>query len=127
MEEGQNPFADPARDVMLASLLTAPSTPAFLYQCLRLLSVDEVVSLLQLLMKWLKRHTKHNSREIRRLYRHRFPSHAQVIEWICLLLDAHFMTLALSPAAHPLLRRLTSLVRREIALVSMSSQALLEL
>jgi hypothetical protein len=74
--------------------------------------------LVRLLHRWLRRFSKHTPRDIKRLFRFRFPAVGQVLDWASVLLDAHFMTLALTPAAVPALRRLADLVKRELTLCS---------
>jgi len=44
----------------------------------------------------------------------RIPTHAQILDWTSVILDAHFTQLVLTKEMHPLLKELQSIISEEV-------------
>ncbi|XP_051751822.1 nucleolar protein 11-like [Ctenopharyngodon idella] len=77
------------------------------------LTVPEVIVFLQYLLFLYLKYSHDAHKQIRAL---RTPSFSQIIDWICLLLDAHFTVLAVAPEAKRLVSDLHKFVRSQVKL-----------
>ncbi len=101
-----------AARLVLDVLLTRPVNHAFLAQHMRVLSLEQVLVLLQHLLRWHAMHFKYGGAPLpeHELQHYlRTPSHFQVIEWLCTLLETHSVQLLLTDDGADLLRMLARL------------------
>ena len=101
---------DAARDAFLYLVLSAPRNDVFMDAYLRNLDYKQSLFLLRLLHSLLKKHLASLDTSLRAATCQRIPSLAQTIDWLCMVLDAHFARIVLSPTAHEVfadLRKLT--------------------
>lgn len=101
--------------VLLNEILQTAYSDNFLLPHLKDLSSQHVVLFLQYLQFLYLKYSQDDSLQ---MHGCRSPSLAQVMDWVCLLLDAHFTVLVMTPEAKGLLLNLHSFVRSQVKLVS---------
>ncbi|XP_022061128.2 nucleolar protein 11-like [Acanthochromis polyacanthus] len=101
--------------VLLNEILQTAHSDSFLLPHLKDLSSQHVVLFLQYLQFLYLKYSQDDSLQ---MHGCRSPSLAQVMDWVCLLLDAHFTVLVMTPEAKGLLLNLHSFVRSQVRLVS---------
>uniref|UniRef100_A0AAQ5YTM2 Nucleolar protein 11 n=1 Tax=Amphiprion ocellaris TaxID=80972 RepID=A0AAQ5YTM2_AMPOC len=101
--------------VLLNEILQTAYSDTFLLPHLKDLSSQHVVLFLQYLQFLYLKYSQDDSLQ---MHGCRSPSLAQVMDWVCLLLDAHFTVLVMTPEAKGLLLNLHSFVRSQVRLVS---------
>ncbi|XP_070684517.1 nucleolar protein 11-like [Pempheris klunzingeri] len=99
--------------VLLNEVLQTAYSDTFLLPHLKDLSAQHVVLFLQYL-QFL--YFKFSQDAIPQMFRS--PSLTQVMDWVCMLLDAHFTVLVMTPEAKGLLLSLKSFVRSQVRLFS---------
>uniref|UniRef100_A0A3Q0RGH5 Nucleolar protein 11 n=1 Tax=Amphilophus citrinellus TaxID=61819 RepID=A0A3Q0RGH5_AMPCI len=100
---------------LLNEVLQTAYSEAFLLPHLKDLSSQHVVLFLQYL-QFL--YLKYSQDALPQMDGVRSPSLAQIMDWVCLLLDAHFTVLVMTPEAKGLLLNLHSFVKSQVRLVS---------
>ncbi|XP_008294759.1 nucleolar protein 11-like [Stegastes partitus] len=101
--------------VLLNEVLLTAYSETFLLPHLKDLSSQHVVLFLQYL-KFL--YLKYSQDDSLHMPGCRSPSLAQVMDWVCLMLDAHFTVLVMTPEAKGLLLSLHNFVKSQVRLVS---------
>ncbi|KAG9277463.1 nucleolar protein 11 [Astyanax mexicanus] len=103
------------RGVLINEVLQTPYSDNLLLPHLKDLTVPQVILLLQYLRFLYLKYSQDVHSQIRAL---RKPAVTQVMDWVCLLLDAHFTVLVLAPEAKDLLSSLHMFVRSQVKLYS---------
>ncbi|XP_076583465.1 nucleolar protein 11-like [Chaetodon auriga] len=101
--------------VLLNEVLLTAYSDTFLLPHLKDLSSQHVVLFLQYL-QFL--YLKYSQDAYPQMHGFRSPSLTQIMDWVCLLLDAHFTVLVMTPEAKGLLLNLHSFVKSQVRLVS---------
>ncbi|KAK9539947.1 hypothetical protein VZT92_002426 [Zoarces viviparus] len=101
--------------VLLNEVLQTAYSDSFLLPHLKDLSSQNVVLFLQYL-QFL--YIKYTHGAVPQMHGLRSPSLTQIMDWVCLLLDAHFTVLVMTPEAKGLLLNLHSFVKSQVRLVS---------
>ncbi|XP_069570155.1 nucleolar protein 11-like [Brachyistius frenatus] len=101
--------------VLLNEVLQTAYSDTFLLPHLKDLSSPQVVLFLQYL-QFL--YLKYSQDALPQMHGFRSPNLAQIMDWVCLLLDAHFTVLAMTPEAKGLLLNLHTFVKSQVKLVS---------
>ncbi|KAM6941108.1 nucleolar protein 11-like [Lycodopsis pacificus] len=101
--------------VLLNEVLQTAYSDSFLLPHLKDLSSQNVVLFLQYL-QFL--YIKYTHGDVPQMHGLRSPSLTQIMDWVCLLLDAHFTVLVMTPEAKGLLLNLHSFVKSQVQLVS---------
>ncbi|XP_075946449.1 nucleolar protein 11-like [Anarhichas minor] len=101
--------------VLLNEVLQTAYSDSFLLPHLKDLSSQNVVLFLQYL-QFL--YIKYTHGAVPQMHGLRSPSLTQIMDWVCLLLDAHFTVLVMTPEAKGLLLNLHSFVKSQVELVS---------
>ncbi|XP_071361870.1 nucleolar protein 11-like [Trachinotus anak] len=101
--------------VLLNEILQTAYSDTFLLPHLKDLSSQHVVLFLQYL-QFL--YLKYSQDAFPQMHGLRSPSLTQIMDWVCLLLDAHFTVLVMTPEAKGLLLNLHSFVKSQVRLVS---------
>ncbi|XP_041789767.1 nucleolar protein 11-like [Chelmon rostratus] len=101
--------------VLLNEVLMTAYSDTFLLPHLKDLSSQHVVLFLQYLQFLYLKYSQDASSQ---MYGLRSPSLTQIMDWVCLLLDAHFTVLVMTPEAKGLLLNLHSFVKSQVRLVS---------
>ncbi|XP_068583797.1 nucleolar protein 11-like [Cebidichthys violaceus] len=101
--------------VLLNEVLQTAYSDSFLLPHLKDLSSQHVVLFLQYLQFLYIKYTHDAFPQMHGL---RSPSLTQIMDWVCLLLDAHFTVLVMTPEAKGLLLNLHSFVKSQVRLVS---------
>ncbi|XP_040893279.1 nucleolar protein 11-like [Toxotes jaculatrix] len=101
--------------VLLNEVLQSAYGDSFLLPHLKDLSPQHVVLFLQYL-QFL--YLKYSQDAFPQMHGLRSPSLAQILDWVCLVLDAHFTVLVMTPEAKGLLLNLHSFVKSQVRLVS---------
>ncbi|CAL8333517.1 unnamed protein product [Merluccius merluccius] len=101
--------------VLLNEVLQTPYSDTFLLPHLKDLSPQQVMLFLQYL-QFLYFNYSEDSFE--QEDKSRAPTLTQVLDWVCLLLDAHFTVLVMTPEARGLLVNLHSFVKYQVRFVS---------
>ncbi|KAK2815948.1 hypothetical protein Q5P01_026415 [Channa striata] len=101
--------------VLLNEVLQTAYSDTFLLPHLKDLSSQHVVLFLQYLQFLYQ---KYSQEAFPQMHGQRSPSLTQIIDWVCLLLDAHFTVLVMTPEAKGLLLSLHSFVKSQVRLVS---------
>ncbi|XP_035762227.1 nucleolar protein 11-like [Neolamprologus brichardi] len=101
--------------VLINEILQTPYSDTFLLPHLKDLSSQHVVLFLQYL-QFL--YLKYSQDAFPQMEGFRSPSLSQIMDWVCLLLDAHFTVLVMTPEAKGLLLNLHSFVKSQVRLVS---------
>ncbi|XP_051240032.1 nucleolar protein 11-like isoform X1 [Dicentrarchus labrax] len=101
--------------VLLNEVLRTPYSDTFLLPHLKDLSSQQVVLFLQYLQFLYLKYSQDASTQMHGL---RSPSLTQIMDWVCLLLDAHFTVLVMTPEAKGLLLNLHCFVKSQVRLVS---------
>ncbi|KAK2919160.1 nucleolar protein 11-like [Channa argus] len=101
--------------VLLNEVLQTAYSDTFLLPHLKDLSSQHVVLFLQYLQFLYQKYSQEASPQIDGL---RSPSLTQIMDWVCLVLDAHFTVLVMTPEARGLLLNLHSFVKSQVRLVS---------
>uniref|UniRef100_A0A8C4HJN0 Nucleolar protein 11 n=1 Tax=Dicentrarchus labrax TaxID=13489 RepID=A0A8C4HJN0_DICLA len=96
-------------------VLRTPYSDTFLLPHLKDLSSQQVVLFLQYLQFLYLKYSQDASTQMHGL---RSPSLTQIMDWVCLLLDAHFTVLVMTPEAKGLLLNLHCFVKSQVRLVS---------
>lgn len=107
--EGDHP-----RDYFLYLIVSAPRNDIFLESCVKSLSFEEVVATLGFLKKMLLRYLDKDEKSLRKSLTTQLPTHAQVIDWVALMLDAHFSQLILTKESHSLLKETQEIVLKQL-------------
>ncbi|XP_029595269.1 nucleolar protein 11-like [Salmo trutta] len=101
--------------VLLNEVLQTPYSDNFLLPHLKDLDTQQVILFLQYLQFVYFKYSQD-------VYTHtaglRSPTMPQIIDWVCLLLDAHFTVLVMTPDAKGLLSNLQSFVKSQVKLFS---------
>ncbi|XP_072539523.1 nucleolar protein 11-like isoform X2 [Salminus brasiliensis] len=124
--QGKKPAKDPLalemscpvglhKGVLINEVLQVPYSDNLLLPHLKDLTVPQVILLLQYLRFLYLKYSQDAHSQIRAL---RKPAVTQVMDWVCLLLDAHFTVLVLAPEAKGLLSGLHKFVRSQVKLYS---------
>nr|XP_023675065.1 nucleolar protein 11 [Paramormyrops kingsleyae] len=101
--------------VLLNEILQTAHTESFLLPHLKDLSVQQVLLFLRYLwFLYLKFSQDFNVRTSGL----RSPTTVQIIDWVCLVLDAHFTVLVMVPEAKDMLSHLNKFVRSQVRLIS---------
>ncbi|XP_059198125.1 nucleolar protein 11-like [Centropristis striata] len=100
---------------LLNEVLQTAYSDSFLLPHLKDLSSQHVVLFLQYL-QFL--YLKYSQESFPQMHGLRSPSLTQIMDWVCLLLDAHFTVLVMTPEAKGLLKSLHSFVKSQVRLVS---------
>ncbi|KAL7890862.1 hypothetical protein AOLI_G00003380 [Acnodon oligacanthus] len=103
------------KGTLLNEVLQAPYSDSLLLPHLKDLSVPQVILLLQYLRFLYLKYSQDAHSRIPTL---RKPAVTQIMDWVCLLLDAHFTVLVLAPEAKSLLTSLHKFVRSQVKLYS---------
>ncbi|XP_060774922.1 nucleolar protein 11-like [Neoarius graeffei] len=103
------------KGVLLNEILQTAYSDSLLLPHLKDLSVSQVILLLQYLRFLYLKYSQDAHTQIRAL---RMPAVNQVLDWVCLLLDAHFTVLVLAPEAKRLLSGLHKFVESQVKLYS---------
>ncbi|XP_062853016.1 nucleolar protein 11-like [Trichomycterus rosablanca] len=103
------------KGALLNEVLQTPYSDNLLLPHLKDLSVPQVILLLQYLKFLYLKYSHGAQSQIRVL---RTPDVTQIMDWVCLLLDAHFTVLVLAPEAKGLLSSLHKFVRSQVKLYS---------
>ncbi|XP_074546213.1 nucleolar protein 11-like [Halichoeres trimaculatus] len=101
--------------VLLNEVLQTAYTDTFLLPHLKDLSSPDVVLFLRYL-QFL--YLKYSQEDFPQMHGLRSPNLSQVMDWVCLLLDAHFTVLVMTSEAKGLLMNLHRFVRSQVKLVS---------
>ncbi|CAL8329590.1 unnamed protein product [Lota lota] len=101
--------------VLLNEVLQTPYSDAFLLPHLKDLSPQQVMLFLQYL-HFL--YLKYSQDSFEQEDKSRAPTLTQVMDWVCLLLDAHFTVLVMTPEARDLLVNLHSFVKSQVRFFS---------
>ncbi|KAF0037594.1 hypothetical protein F2P81_010468 [Scophthalmus maximus] len=101
--------------VLLNEVLQTAYSDSFLLPHLKDLSSQHVVLFLQYL-QFL--YLKYSQDAFPQTHGLRSPSLAQIMDWVCLVLDAHFTVLVMTPEAKGLLLNLHNYVKSQVRLVS---------
>ncbi|KAA8595027.1 hypothetical protein FQN60_012162 [Etheostoma spectabile] len=101
--------------VLLNEILQTAYSDSFLLPHLKDLSSQHVLLFLQYL-QFL--YLKYSQDAFPQTHGLRSPSLTQIMDWVCLLLDAHFTVLVMTPEAKGLLLNLHSFVKSQVRLVS---------
>ncbi|XP_026158102.1 nucleolar protein 11-like [Mastacembelus armatus] len=101
--------------VLLNEVLQTAFSDTFLLPHLKDLSSHHVVLFLQYLQFLYQKYSQDAFPQMHGL---RSPSLTQIMDWVCLVLDAHFTTLVMTPEAKGLLLNLHSFVKSQVRLVS---------
>uniref|UniRef100_A0A3Q3VIX7 Nucleolar protein 11 n=1 Tax=Mola mola TaxID=94237 RepID=A0A3Q3VIX7_MOLML len=101
--------------VLLNEVLMTACSDTFLLPHLKDLSSQHVVLFLEYLQFLYLKYSQDASPQMPGV---RSPSLTQVMDWVCLLLDAHFTVLVMTPEAKGLLLNLHSFVKSQVRLVS---------
>uniref|UniRef100_A0A665VC48 Nucleolar protein 11 n=1 Tax=Echeneis naucrates TaxID=173247 RepID=A0A665VC48_ECHNA len=101
--------------VLLNEVLQTAYSETFLLPHLKDLSSQHVVLFLQYL-QFL--YLKYSQDDFPQMHGLRSPSLTQIMDWVCLVLDAHFTMLVMIPEAKGLLLNLHSFVKSQVRLVS---------
>ncbi|XP_054460508.1 nucleolar protein 11-like [Anoplopoma fimbria] len=101
--------------VLLNEVLQTAYSDSFLLPHLKDLSSQNVVLFLQYL-QFL--YLKYSQDAFPQMPGSRSPSLTQIMDWVCLLLDAHFTVLVMTPEAKGLLLNLHKFVKSQVRLVS---------
>ncbi|KAI4894061.1 hypothetical protein NFI96_019328, partial [Prochilodus magdalenae] len=105
----------PHKGALLNEVLQTPYSDSLLLPHLKDLTVPQVILLLQYLRFLYLKYSQDAHSQIRAL---RKPAVNQIMDWVCLLLDAHFTVLVLTPEAKGLLSGLHKFVRSQVKLYS---------
>ncbi|XP_036426021.1 nucleolar protein 11-like [Colossoma macropomum] len=105
----------PHKGALLNEVLQTPYSDSLLLPHLKDLSVPQVILLLQYLRFLYLKYSQDAHSRIPAL---RKPAVTQIMDWVCLLLDAHFTVLVLAPEAKSLLSSLHKFVRSQVKLYS---------
>ncbi|XP_054897522.1 nucleolar protein 11-like isoform X2 [Poeciliopsis prolifica] len=100
---------------LINEVLQTAYSEALLLPHLKDFSSDQVVLFLRYLEFLYLRYSTDGSSQT---HGYRSPSLNQVMDWVCMLLDAHFTVLVMSPVAKGLLLNLQSFVRSQVRLFS---------
>ncbi|MCJ8729914.1 hypothetical protein PDJAM_G00111970 [Pangasius djambal] len=103
------------KGALLNEILQTAYSDNLLLPHLKDLSVSHVILLLQYLRFLYLKYSQDAHAQIRTL---RMPAINQILDWVCLLLDAHFTVLVLAPEAKSLLSGLHKFVRSQVKLYS---------
>ncbi|KAG7326826.1 hypothetical protein KOW79_010227 [Hemibagrus wyckioides] len=103
------------KGALLNEILQTAYSDSLLLPHLKDLSVSQVILLLQYLRFLYLKYSHDAHDQIRTL---RMPAINQILDWVCLLLDAHFTVLVLAPEAKSLLSGLHKFVRSQVKLYS---------
>ncbi|XP_036970065.1 nucleolar protein 11-like isoform X2 [Acanthopagrus latus] len=101
--------------VLLNEVLLTAYSDTFLLPHLKDLSSQHVVLFLQYLQFLYLKYSQDASPQMHGL---RSPSLTQIMDWVCMVLDAHFTVLVMTPEAKGLLVNLHSFVKSQVRLVS---------
>nr|XP_020496312.1 nucleolar protein 11 [Labrus bergylta] len=103
------------KTVLLNEVLLTAYSDTYLLPHLKDLSSQQVVLFLQYLQYLYLKYSQDGFPQMNGL---RSPSLSQVMDWVCLLLDAHFTVLVMTPEAKGLLLNLHRFVKSQVRLVS---------
>ncbi|KAM6940661.1 nucleolar protein 11-like [Xenentodon cancila] len=101
------------KSALLNEILQTAYSDTFLLPHLKDLSSQHVVLLLQYL-QFL--YLQYSQDIIPQMHEFRSPSLNQIVDWVCMLLDAHFTVLVMTPEAKGLLQNLHSFVKSQVKL-----------
>ncbi|XP_063050868.1 nucleolar protein 11-like [Engraulis encrasicolus] len=101
------------RAVLLNEILQTPYSDTFLLPHLKDLTPPQVILFLQYLQFLYIKYYQEINTQVPAL---RSPTMAQIMDWVCLLLDAHFTVLVMAPEAQELLAGLHGFVRAQMKL-----------
>ncbi|XP_038834694.1 nucleolar protein 11-like [Salvelinus namaycush] len=101
--------------VLLNEVLQTPYSDNFLLPHLKDLNTQQVILFLQYLQFVYLKYSQDIYTQTPVL---RSPTMTQIIDWVCLLLDAHFTVLVMAPDAKGLLSNLQSFVKSQVKLFS---------
>lgn len=95
-------------DYFLCLILSRPRNDALLLRAMRTLPVAQAMALLEFCQRWLEEYFKNTSVALKKTSK--APSYAQVLDWIMLLLDAHFTSLLVIPTCRTMVQELAALI-----------------
>lgn len=101
--------------VLLNEVLQTAYSDTFLLPHLKDLNSQQVVLFLQYLHFLYLKYSQVPHQQTQAF---RSPSLSQIMDWVCLLLDAHFTVLVMTPEAKSLLLKLQTFVKSQVKLVS---------
>ncbi|KAK2857589.1 hypothetical protein Q7C36_005508 [Tachysurus vachellii] len=101
------------KGALLNEILQTAYSDSLLLPHLKDLSVSQVILFMQYLRFLYLKYSHEAHAQIRTL---RMPAMNQILDWVCLLLDAHFTVLVLAPEAKSLLSGLHKFVRSQVKL-----------
>eukprot|EP00470_Lotharella_oceanica_P003808 CAMPEP_0170173848 /NCGR_PEP_ID=MMETSP0040_2-20121228/7115_1 /TAXON_ID=641309 /ORGANISM="Lotharella oceanica, Strain CCMP622" /LENGTH=171 /DNA_ID=CAMNT_0010415227 /DNA_START=57 /DNA_END=572 /DNA_ORIENTATION=+ len=109
-------------EVLLHVLVRTPHTQVFMRRALRTLDSDEVIALIRYLVTLLELFASNGEPNVRSVYAEKraemnappgtweLPTSVTVMEWFCLVVDSHLLTLATLPPAKSLVRRCLAVI-----------------
>lgn len=101
--------------VLLNEILQTPYSENYLLPHLKDLSTQNVIVFLQYLQFLYLKYSQHAFPQRKDL---RSPTLNQIMDWVCLMLDAHFTVLVITPEAKELLHKLHTFVKSQVKLFS---------
>uniref|UniRef100_A0AAY4AA03 Nucleolar protein 11 n=1 Tax=Denticeps clupeoides TaxID=299321 RepID=A0AAY4AA03_9TELE len=101
--------------VLLNEILQVAYSDCFLLLHLKTLSAPQVILFLQYLQFLYGKYSQDLHTQVSAL---RSPAMTQILDWICLLVDAHFTVLVMAPEARELLSHLHKVVRLQVKVFS---------
>ncbi|XP_010887648.2 nucleolar protein 11-like [Esox lucius] len=101
--------------VLLNEVLQTPYSDSLLLPHLKDLNSQQVILFLQYLQFLYLKYSQDAYTQMPGL---RSPTMTQIIDWVCLVLDAHFMVLVMAPDAKGLLKNLHFFVKSQVRLFS---------
>ncbi|KAI5613583.1 nucleolar protein 11-like [Silurus asotus] len=103
------------KGALLNEILQTAYSESLLLPHLKDLSISQVILFLHYLRFLYLKYSQEAHTQIRTL---RMPAVNQILDWVCLLLDAHFTVLVLAPEAKSLLSSFHKFVRSQVKLYS---------
>ncbi|XP_053393572.1 nucleolar protein 11-like [Mercenaria mercenaria] len=101
-----------SRSAIINEILCLPYSDTFLLECLRNVSFKDALKLLEYLCYLLE--TKSGFLKGGKERKRQKLSQIQVLDWLCLVLDAHITQFVLSPDCHVTIVKLESIVREQV-------------
>jgi hypothetical protein len=91
------------QDHFLDLILSSPRNHVFLTRDLKVLSSSEIAFLMKYLNSWLVRLKERSEESLKRKAKSRLPKMAQILDWIAMMIDAHFTQLVVANHHHHVL------------------------
>ncbi|XP_060576638.1 nucleolar protein 11-like [Ruditapes philippinarum] len=110
-DQSQCPFTS-LRSLIINEILSLPYSDTFLLECLRKVSFKDALKLLDYLCYLLE--TKPGFLKGGNTNKDQRLSQIQIVDWLCLVLDAHITQFVLSPDCHVTIVKLEHIVREQV-------------